>query len=127
MPIEQVASTGYMRQASAGRLIRLASAQPAEAVSTASEALAAMAEDTVPATMEVRETTVHAETTALGAELDVIDRETSMPMSDEAQRIMEARIKGYEGDPCTTCGHMTLVRNGTCLKCDTCGSTTGCS
>jgi len=127
MPIEQVASTGYMRQASAGRLIRLASAQPAETVSTASEALAAMAEDTVPATMEVRETTVHAETTALGAELDVIDRETSMPMSDEAQRIMEARIKGYEGDPCTTCGHMTLVRNGTCLKCDTCGSTTGCS
>jgi ribonucleoside-diphosphate reductase alpha chain len=38
-----------------------------------------------------------------------------------------ARLKGYEGDPCSTCGHFTLVRNGTCLKCDTCGSTTGCS
>jgi ribonucleoside-diphosphate reductase alpha chain len=38
-----------------------------------------------------------------------------------------ARMKGYEGDPCPACGHLTLVRNGTCLKCDTCGSTTGCS
>ena len=38
-----------------------------------------------------------------------------------------ARMKGYEGDPCPVCGHLTLVRNGTCLKCETCGSTTGCS
>ena len=38
-----------------------------------------------------------------------------------------ARFKGFEGDPCPTCGHFTLVRNGTCLKCETCGSTTGCS
>jgi len=42
-------------------------------------------------------------------------------------RVIEARLKGYEGDPCSACGHMTLVRNGTCLKCDTCGTTTGCS
>ena len=38
-----------------------------------------------------------------------------------------ARQQGYEGDACTSCGHMTLVRNGTCLKCITCGTTTGCS
>jgi ribonucleoside-diphosphate reductase alpha chain len=38
-----------------------------------------------------------------------------------------ARMQGYEGDPCPVCGHLTLVRNGTCLKCLTCGSTTGCS
>jgi ribonucleoside-diphosphate reductase alpha chain len=38
-----------------------------------------------------------------------------------------ARAKGYEGDPCPECQNMTLVRNGTCLKCDTCGGTTGCS
>ncbi len=42
-------------------------------------------------------------------------------------RIREARMKGYEGDPCGECGNFTLVRNGTCLKCDTCGSTSGCS
>ena len=42
-------------------------------------------------------------------------------------RVQEARFKGYEGDPCPECGSLTLVRNGTCLKCDSCGSTTGCS
>jgi len=39
----------------------------------------------------------------------------------------EARMKGYEGDPCPECSSFTLLRNGSCLKCDTCGSTTGCS
>jgi ribonucleoside-diphosphate reductase alpha chain len=39
----------------------------------------------------------------------------------------EARIKGYEGDPCPECQALTLVRNGSCLKCDSCGTTTGCS
>jgi ribonucleoside-diphosphate reductase alpha chain len=38
-----------------------------------------------------------------------------------------ARLKGYEGDPCGDCGQFTMVRNGTCLKCITCGTTTGCS
>ena len=39
----------------------------------------------------------------------------------------QARLKGYEGDNCGECGNYTMVRNGTCLKCDTCGSTSGCS
>jgi ribonucleoside-diphosphate reductase alpha chain len=39
----------------------------------------------------------------------------------------EAKAKGYEGEACGECGNFTLVRNGTCMKCDTCGSTTGCS
>jgi len=43
------------------------------------------------------------------------------------ERVREARIRGYEGDDCPECGNFTLVRNGTCLKCDTCGGTTGCS
>jgi ribonucleoside-diphosphate reductase alpha chain len=38
-----------------------------------------------------------------------------------------ARMKGYEGDACPECGQFTMVRNGTCLKCMSCGSTTGCS
>jgi ribonucleoside-diphosphate reductase alpha chain len=38
-----------------------------------------------------------------------------------------AKLKGYEGDPCTDCGQLTLVRSGTCLKCQTCGATSGCS
>lgn len=44
-----------------------------------------------------------------------------------AQERSLARMKGYEGDSCPECGNFTLVRNGTCLKCDSCGSTTGCS
>jgi ribonucleoside-diphosphate reductase alpha chain len=43
------------------------------------------------------------------------------------EQIRAARMKGYEGDSCGECGNFTLVRNGTCLKCDTCGSTSGCS
>ena len=42
-------------------------------------------------------------------------------------RAAEARVKGYEGESCRECGNFTLVRNGTCLKCDTCGGTSGCS
>ncbi|MFQ5618889.1 MAG: vitamin B12-dependent ribonucleotide reductase [Rhodospirillales bacterium] len=41
--------------------------------------------------------------------------------------VREARIQGCEGDPCSECGNFTLVRNGTCLKCVTCGTTSGCS
>ena len=43
-----------------------------------------------------------------------------------AQEI-EAKIKGYEGEACGECGNFTLVRNGTCMKCNTCGGTSGCS
>ena len=39
----------------------------------------------------------------------------------------KAKMQGYEGDPCGECGNYTLVRNGTCMKCNTCGSTSGCS
>jgi ribonucleoside-diphosphate reductase alpha chain len=44
-----------------------------------------------------------------------------------ADKRAEAKLKGYEGENCGECGNFTLVRNGTCLKCETCGSTTGCS
>ena len=45
----------------------------------------------------------------------------------EADLRAEAKVKGYEGESCRECGNFTLVRNGTCLKCDTCGGTSGCS
>jgi ribonucleoside-diphosphate reductase alpha chain len=43
-----------------------------------------------------------------------------------AEKIRQARMKGYEGDPCAECGQLTLVRSGACCKCDTCGATSGC-
>jgi ribonucleoside-diphosphate reductase alpha chain len=47
--------------------------------------------------------------------------------SPTATAVQQARWMGYEGDPCPECGSLTLVRNGTCLKCESCGATTGCS
>ena len=41
--------------------------------------------------------------------------------------VRDAHVRGYEGDPCGECGNFTLVRNGTCFKCQTCGTTSGCS
>ncbi len=45
----------------------------------------------------------------------------------KVEAIRVAKLKGYEADPCTNCGSYTLVRNGVCLKCNTCGETSGCS
>ncbi len=44
-----------------------------------------------------------------------------------ASAIRDAKAQGYEGDACPECSAMTMVRNGTCLKCMTCGGTSGCS
>ncbi len=52
------------------------------------------------------------------------DRGKSLSMHKE---VIKARERGYTGDICPECGSMTMVRNGTCLKCTTCGATTGCS
>ena len=54
----------------------------------------------------------------------IVVNETKAP--NLAQEI-EAKIKGYEGEACGECGNFTLVRNGTCMKCNTCGATSGCS
>ena len=48
-------------------------------------------------------------------------------VDDKLAQIWQAKMKGYEGDSCGECGNFTLVRNGTCMKCDTCGGTSGCS
>jgi ribonucleoside-diphosphate reductase alpha chain len=47
--------------------------------------------------------------------------------TDISSQVQQAIQKGYTGDICTECQSMTMVRNGTCLKCMTCGSTSGCS
>ncbi|EMF97523.1 TSCPD domain protein [Leptospira borgpetersenii str. 200701203] len=49
---------------------------------------------------------------------------TSLALLEE---IKLAKIKGYTGDSCSECGSFEMVRNGSCLKCMSCGATTGCS
>ncbi len=56
----------------------------------------------------------------------------SKPMAAQAKHSIHSKVrqaieKGYTGDICIECQSMTMVRNGTCLKCMTCGSTSGCS
>lgn len=52
---------------------------------------------------------------------------TAAPTSSKSDQVQQAKMQGYEGESCPECQNFTLVRNGTCLKCNTCGSTTGCS
>jgi len=65
-----------------------------------------------------------ADLSALGFAKPITDTNAGMTAADKRA---EARMKGYEGESCPECANFTLVRNGTCLKCDTCGATTGCS
>ncbi|QFU08412.1 Vitamin B12-dependent ribonucleotide reductase [Rhodobacteraceae bacterium THAF1] len=53
--------------------------------------------------------------------------ETSTATIAQVDPRAKAKMQGYEGDPCGECGNYTLVRNGTCMKCNTCGGTSGCS
>ncbi len=96
--IKKVASTGYVRTN-----FKMADTQVRAA---ANEAMVAMP-------------------MAVGAEAMVMEVTTAS--SIQTDRISIARAKGYEGDACPECAHLTMLRNGTCLKCDTCGATTGCS
>jgi len=63
----------------------------------------------------------------LAAEFHPRAEALAVPLKSEADLLAEARMRGYEGAACDECGNFTMVRNGTCLKCDTCGGTSGCS
>ena len=111
--VKRVASRGYVRSnlrvlpgGNAGRTLA-----PVALAGTGTDGRA-----TAHAHAHIRSETVAVVGTAAGYGLDT-----------KREQILEARAKGYVGDACGECGNMTLVRNGTCLKCETCGSTTGCS
>ncbi len=67
----------------------------------------------------------YAETTLQATGTDGQVRTHMASARSESSR--RARLQGYEGDACGECGNFTMVRNGTCLKCNTCGATSGCS
>jgi len=59
--------------------------------------------------------------------LDPRDQDQEANKQRQSTRRMQALMQGYTGDMCLECQNFTMVRNGTCLKCDTCGATSGCS
>jgi ribonucleoside-diphosphate reductase alpha chain len=80
----------------------------------------------IRAGVEATLTTVSAQVATLEAAL-IRSPSAGASRAARAARAAEARLKGFEGDSCGACGNFTLVRNGTCMKCNTCGSTSGCS
>ncbi len=84
--------------------------------------------------LEPIQQTTAGQATASVSHQTAVSPKDSMTVADMASseamakhRVEQARVRGYEGDPCPDCANFTMVRNGTCLKCETCGSTTGCS
>ncbi len=103
--LKQVASSGYLRKRLPQELVVLqgGASAGAMAVSGAIDTEAALA-------------TLVPETQA-----------TQVTGAVSIDPAAKAKMQGYEGDPCGECGNYTLVRNGTCMKCNTCGGTSGCS
>ena len=96
-------------------------AATATALATNSETVAAPMAETSLAT-----TTVTSTPASTVSKVETVAR-TSTASDETATRVQQARMQGYEGEACPECQNFTLVRNGTCLKCNTCGGTTGCS
>ena len=117
-PAARVLSSGFVRRPNlaTSNVVVMSGAQPASAaapVTARADGALALVDAPVQVTMTRQEMAVAVETT------------TSVISAND--RRAEARMKGYEGESCSECGNFTMVRNGTCLKCDTCGSTSGCS
>jgi ribonucleoside-diphosphate reductase alpha chain len=52
---------------------------------------------------------------------------TATATLSKTEAINASKAKGYTGNACSECGQLTMVRNGACEKCDSCGNTSGCS
>jgi ribonucleoside-diphosphate reductase alpha chain len=108
--LKQISSTGYLRKRVPQQLVVLQGGAGMQAGAVALES------GTDP--MAVLQTLVPEAVT---------NTAVSMTASGGMDPIVKAKMQGYEGDPCGDCGNYTLVRNGTCMKCNTCGGTSGCS
>ncbi|MCR9067327.1 MAG: vitamin B12-dependent ribonucleotide reductase [Rhodobacteraceae bacterium] len=112
--LRQVASTGYLRKRAPQELIVLqGGVDPVAALETLVPE--ARNNGVLPETKGNTTVAAVASTTAI----------TTGTASMDARA--KARMQGYEGEACGECGNYTLVRNGTCMKCNTCGATSGCS
>jgi len=109
--LKQISSTGYLRKRLPQELVVLQGGQATGTDPVA--ALETLVPETAVATAAAAVSTTT--TTAMASGTVSMDART------------KAKMQGYEGDPCGECGNYTLVRNGTCMKCNTCGGTSGCS
>ncbi|MGB5871251.1 MAG: vitamin B12-dependent ribonucleotide reductase [Albidovulum sp.] len=108
--LKHVSSTGYLRKRLPQDLVVLQGGMGATALASGDPVTAL--NTLVPETQQYASA---GGSTALASGVVSMDART------------KAKMQGYEGDPCGECGNYTLVRNGTCMKCNTCGGTSGCS
>jgi len=123
--IKQFSSSGYLRKRLPTELLVLDGGGGSGARATASVALETVGAPTAPTAAAA--TAVGAVVGSGAAAATAVGAVVGSGASAAMGRVAEARMKGYEGDACGDCGNFTLVRNGTCMKCDTCGATSGCS
>jgi len=119
--LKQISSTGYLRKRLPQELVVLqggmTGTDPVSALNTLVPETAALKSAVAAATGQMTPELREAAAASVGA--------ASGTMSMDART--KAKMQGYEGEACGECGNYTLVRNGTCMKCNTCGSTSGCS
>ncbi|MDP4032448.1 MAG: vitamin B12-dependent ribonucleotide reductase [Pseudorhodobacter sp.] len=104
--LKQISSTGYLRKRLPQELVVLQGGMGGSAFGGAIDPVAALNRLIPEASTSV---------TALASASISLDARS------------RARLQGYEGEACAECGNYTMVRNGTCMKCNTCGGTSGCS
>jgi ribonucleoside-diphosphate reductase alpha chain len=131
--ISRVASSGYLRGRTQIAMVK-GGAAPKMLAHDEEEHFGLLEADNDSGHVDLSEIRAGVEATLNTVSAQVASLEAAMARStaprvglDRAARAAEARLKGFEGDNCGACGNFTLVRNGTCMKCNTCGSTSGCS
>ncbi|MCM2561152.1 vitamin B12-dependent ribonucleotide reductase [Lutimaribacter sp. EGI FJ00015] len=111
--LKQISSTGYLRKRLPQELVVLNGGQ---GLATGTDPVTTL-NTLVPETSGGTATMAAASTTTTTV--------ASGSVSMDART--KAKMQGFEGEACGDCGNYTLVRNGTCMKCNTCGATSGCS
>ncbi|HEX4177169.1 MAG TPA: hypothetical protein VHY57_01980, partial [Rhizomicrobium sp.] len=127
--IAKVASTGYLRGRTQMALVK-GGAAPKMLMEEEHEDFGRFEAHNDSGALDLSEIRAGVEATLSTVSAQVASLEAALnkpPAPSRATRAAEARLKGFEGDSCGACGNFTLVRNGTCMKCNTCGSTSGCS
>ncbi len=119
--LRQISSTGYLRKRLPSELVVLQGGMGIEARATGTDPVSTL-------NMLIPETARSAGMGGISGVTQVLSSATSVSSGVVGMdNRTKAKMQGYEGDSCGECGNYTLVRNGTCMKCNTCGGTSGCS
>jgi ribonucleoside-diphosphate reductase alpha chain len=125
-----ILSSGYVRQSVAENVVVMPGSSimtlETNPVATMQAQAEAFATTNAASVAEIGDTQTMLAASVVAAVEEALAGDAPSPKNKAIMRA-EARMKGYEGESCTECANFTMVRNGTCLKCDTCGSTSGCS